>query len=109
MKINDDDLKLLDVHKNNPREFYKKIIDGLLDVHHEDRLTVLTLLTMVIHYMNGSTFTSEELKRHKLVVSTVMNDYGLNSFTDIVVMTEECAEKMNSSRLANMPEVGGVQ
>ena len=102
------DKEILEMAKKNPEQFYKKTIDGLVQVHHEDRMAIFTLLSIVVAHMSDDDISEEVLKRHRMVVGSMFKDHEIRTIEDLGIKTQECVDLINMSRMDAMTPLGGI-
>lgn len=104
MKKDDDLLKLQD-----PTTKYKNTIDTLMAIQDEDRLSLFTVLSIAVSYLNGYKISDVDNDKQKLTVNNILQRYGIHSMKILNEKTEECAVNLRTDGLIRKPPLGGIQ
>ena len=93
--------------KANPESLYVKTVQTLMDIYHEDRLVIFTLLSVLGAYLQNIEFSEIEKEQHVMMVEQLYIDYDIHKPEDLVDNINNCIANINSSKLRHT--VGSVQ
>ena len=93
--------------KNNPAKMYGKTVQVLMDIYHEDRLVIFTLLSVLSAYVQNIDFTQEERDNHVLMINSMCNDFDIKEPEDLVKNIDNCMMNIKNSKMRHT--IGGVQ
>lgn len=94
--------------RQDPERFYKETIESLVQVNNEDRLTLFTLLSILLDYMGGNV-TTDNVRSHLLVVKNIANRYNVKDRQDLQKEVEDSARNVQAQRYSSLPILGGLQ
>ena len=99
--------KFEEMLKSNPNQMYAKTIQVLMDIYHEDRLVIFTLLSVVGGYMQGVAFSEEERNSHLMMLEQLYTDFDIHEPEDLITHINSCMVNISNSKMRHT--VGGVQ
>lgn len=108
--ISDDEkVKLINMARKNPIKFYEKAIDSLLEIEAEDKISLYTVLILLIGYIRGTELTEEQTERNKIVIMSVLDDYEIKHVTDLQDKLYDAVHTLEQRRLIHSNPSSMVQ
>jgi len=104
-----EDQEIIEMAKKNPEEFYKKVIESLLDFHDEDRITIYSLLFIIIRYIEGENITDEDNKMYHVALTQILDNYNVSKYSDLEKYIRQHKTELAHRKFKQIPVVGGVQ
>lgn len=93
--------------RKTPQKIYAKTIQTLMDIYHEDRLVIFTLMSVLGAYVQNLEHTETERYNHSLMLDSMFDDYDIKDPQDLVTNINNCVDHIKKAKLRHT--VGGVQ
>ena len=81
----------------------------LVKIQHEDRLSIYSMLEMLIGYINGYEFSEDILQKQKIIIDNIAYRYEISSMDDLKKLTDEAVKGLREYKLYTMKPLGSVQ
>jgi len=101
--------KLLEMYKNNPEFFYKKMIDTLTEMNLEYQIEIFLLLEVVIKIISDEKFTEQDDISAGMLVEKIMKNHDLKNVEELIKKRQISIDAMTVRTLAGLVPLGGVQ
>ena len=93
--------------KKSPKKMYGKTIQVLMDIYHEDRLVIYTLLSVLGGYIQNIDFSQKERDNHVLMINSMYEDFDIKEPKDLIKSIDNCMINIQNSKMRHT--IGGVQ
>lgn len=100
--------KFMEMVDKNPKEMYTKTINTLVEMNHEDKLTIYTLLSVLIGYTSNIEFNDCEIRDHKEIINRICVDLDIKIVSDIKTKITETLDNLHINKLKSLKSLNGI-
>lgn len=88
---------------------YKQTIETLMAMQDEDRMSLFTVLSIAVAYLNGHEMSPTEINKQQITINNILERYEIYSMKILNQKVEECATNLRCNGLIRQPPLGGIQ